>query len=214
MKNILWLLCLSVCFSVIAQDLPCIIKREVSDQELGIIDRYLDQCLQQHVAIIHSNHAKSLYEKLITKEESEEAIDKEITLKSISFNLSNTMTDFIFSIDCKKTTDNSHNDYFCVFKSPILTSGQMDMGMGDYNPNLWVAKFHSQFFIRNQKYVFSPRQEFIFALNSGAQAFKNIFSESDISFTVLDSEGYPTLALSCKEVMNGDKTSPLCRIIF
>lgn len=178
-----------------SQELPCLVKREVSLPEVGIVERYLDQCSQEHITFLNTE-SSTLLSNLLGKDE-------------VRLKISTVIEDLALTITCKLIDEKQ----LCILRAPILNFGIQLMGMGDYDPNYWMAKFHSEFFLRDNQYIFSPRQEYIVSLNSGANEIISAFNQLVFNFEVLDHDGYATVSFSCED-MSGDGSTPVCRLIF
>lgn len=170
------------------------LERHLADSDEGVVVRYLDQCSQRHITILNAKNSLELFQ-LMGKEE--------VTIKLSS------LEDISVEISCKIVAEN----YQCSIQAPILNFGEMSIGLGDYNPNYWMAKFHSQFFLRDGKYQFSPKQEYIVAKNRGVENFISAFNQQVFNFDVLDNQGNSTVSISCEDVV-GDHDAIICRIIF
>jgi hypothetical protein len=181
--------------TVASQELPCLLEREVSPQEIGIVNRYINQCSQEHLTFLNNKDSELLF-NILGKDE-------------VQIKLSNIFPDLFLSISCKEVDEKK----LCLLSAPILNFGQPIMGMGDYDPNYWMAKFHSQFFLRDGQYIFSPKQEYIVSISTGASEIISAFNQLVFNFEVLDQNNYASVSISCEDIL-GDGSGPICRIIF
>lgn len=224
--NFIFLSVLILPFCGYAQsELPCLLARDLPDNEIGIYKKYLDQCHQLHVTAFENKGAEELYKALNVDEKN---ISDSISEKKLSIALPSPLDQSEVSVLCTKEikqechevmpnefVEENVENYKCTFIAPIINYNINYMpDFGSYNPDFWLSFFHAEFFIKDQNYIFSPKIEFQFSKNTGATSLVTQLKQESFDFMLKDRAGYPVVSFTCEKIQSFDSEGPLCRIVF